>query len=98
MHLRQGSSLSNIRSGGIFALVPLLALLAAMSADAATASTSYTYDLVGRVTSALYDNGVCVVYAYDVNGNRTSQTNTVGGTPTSPIWGSGTWGCFLWTP
>ena len=62
------------------------------------ASAIYTYDQLGRLTTAFYDNGVCVAYAYDANGNRTSQINTLGGTPASPIWGSGVWGCFSWTP
>ncbi len=62
------------------------------------ASAIYTYDQVGRLTTALYDNGICVAYAYDANGNRTSQINTLAGAPASPIWGSGVWGCFLWTP
>jgi YD repeat-containing protein len=62
------------------------------------ASVSYTYDPVGRVTTALYDNGACVAYAYDASGNRTSQINTVSGTPGTPTWGSGVWGCFPWTP
>jgi YD repeat-containing protein len=61
------------------------------------ASALYTYDAVGRVTSALYDNGTCVAYLYDANGNRTSQNTTLSGTPVSPVWGSGVWGCFAWT-
>jgi uncharacterized protein RhaS with RHS repeats len=64
----------------------------------AHASVSYGYDALGRVTTALYDNGLCIVYAYDANGNRTSQTNTISSTPESPVWGTGTWGCFIWTP
>jgi YD repeat-containing protein len=71
---------------------------AALVPTGSIASAIYTYDQVGRLTTALYDNGVCVAYAYDANGNRTSQINTLGGTPASPIWGSGVWGCFSWTP
>lgn len=71
-------------------------LLASVSADAATQAILYTYDFNGRVTSALYDNGVCVVYTYDANGNRTARTvNTFTGTPT---WGAMGWGCAKWTP
>lgn len=81
-----------------YAAISLLASMGVMSADAATASASYTYDQVGRVTTALYDNGVCVAYVYDANGNRTSQTNSISGAPESPAWGSGVWGCFPWTP
>jgi len=61
------------------------------------ASVSYTYDPAGRVTTAVYDNGTCVAYAYDAAGNRTSQINTVSGAPVTPAWGTGTWGCFVWT-
>lgn len=62
------------------------------------ASGSYTYDGVGRLTTALYDNGTCVAYSYDATGNRTAQTITApSGAPQTPNWGSGTWGCFSWT-
>jgi YD repeat-containing protein len=54
----------------------------------------YSYDKVGRLTIALYDNGTCQVYAYDANGNRTSQTNT----NATAVWGTGIYGCFSWTP
>jgi YD repeat-containing protein len=76
----------------------LLTSLSAVSAAAETASVTYTYDLLGRVTTALYDNGTCVAYTYDANGNRTAKSFTNSGTPASPIWGSGVWGCFPWTP
>jgi YD repeat-containing protein len=59
------------------------------------ASTSYTYDELGRLTTAVYDNGLCVAYAYDATGNRTSQSNA--SASSAPTWGSGVWGCFLWT-
>jgi hypothetical protein len=61
------------------------------------ASAMYTYDQLGRLSTALYDNGLCVAYLYDASGNRTSQTNTLGGLPVTPTWGSGVWGCFSWT-
>jgi hypothetical protein len=41
-------------------------------ASAAAASTVYTYDQLGRLTTAAYDNGLCIAYSYDANGNRTS--------------------------
>jgi hypothetical protein len=38
-----------------------------------------------------YDTGVCIIYTYDLNGNRLSETTTVtAGSIT------GTWGCFVW--
>jgi YD repeat-containing protein len=76
----------------------VLALLAGTIPNARGASVSYTYDRVGRVTTAVYDNGTCIAYAYDAAGNRTSQITTVSGTPEMPTWGSGAWGCFVWTP
>lgn len=71
-----------------------LVLLAALVADASAAGVSYTYDQLGRVTTAIYDNGLCVAYGYDAAGNRTTQTNA---SPGSPAWGSGAYGCFSWT-
>ena len=76
----------------------LLFAFAALMPSGSIASAIYTYDQIGRLTTALYDNGVCVAYAYDANGNRTSQINTLAGAPASPIWSSGVWGCFPWTP
>lgn len=64
----------------------------------ADSSSEFTYDPVGRVTTALYDNGLCVAYGYDANGNRTSQTNTISAAPELPTWGTGVLGCFKWTP
>jgi YD repeat-containing protein len=48
---------------------------------AANGSVTYSYDALGRVTSASYDTGVIVYYTYDANGNRTQQVinvNTAG--------------------
>jgi len=80
------------------AVLALALFVAAIPVKTGASSVTYTYDLLGRVTTAVYDNGLCVAYAYDANGNRTSQTNTMSGGPGSPIWGSGVWGCFVWTP
>lgn len=66
--------------------------------SANAAAVSYGYDALGRLTTALYDNGLCIVYAYDASGNRTSQNNTSGSAPESPVWGTGVWGCAKWTP
>jgi len=74
----------------------LLALLAMHPASAANGSVAYTYDALGRVTTASYDTGVCVIYTYDANGNRLSQTVNVN-TGNAPTWGTGVWGCFQWT-
>jgi len=45
--------------------------LIAIGLDARAGTTSYTYDALGRVTSAAYPNGACVTYSYDAAGNRT---------------------------
>jgi len=70
----------------------------AISSSAFAAAVTYTYDQVGRVTTALYDNNLCIAYSYDANGNRTARVNTVAGPPETAVWGSGVWGCFKWTP
>jgi len=42
-------------------------------------------------------SSLCISITYDKNGNRVSQT--VGNVTTSTtIWGSGTYGCFVWKP
>lgn len=61
------------------------------------ASSSYIYDAAGRLTIARYDNGACIAYAYDANGNRTSVA-TLAATPPAPTWGTAIWGCILWSP
>jgi YD repeat-containing protein len=81
----------------IFGLA-LLGVSITTTAYAANGSVAYTYDSLGRIITTLYDTGICIVYAYDANGNRTSQTINVGGTPTTSTWGSGVWGCFNWSP
>lgn len=74
-----------------------LAAAGAMIPGSANSSASYGYDQLGRLNSALYDNGLCVAYVYDASGNRTSQTNTINDAPEDPVWGTGSWGCFKWT-
>lgn len=63
----------------------------------AYASVSYSYAPAGRLTSALYDTGMCILYTYDASGNRTNQTAALH-VQATPVWGSATWGCFKWTP
>jgi YD repeat-containing protein len=72
----------------------LVVLGSLVPAGHVNASTSYTYDQLGRLATAHYDNGICVAYRYDANGNRTQSIAAASG----PTWGSGLWGCFLWTP
>jgi YD repeat-containing protein len=79
-----------------------LALTAASTfADAANGGVVYTYDALGRVTSASYDTGVIIMYTYDANGNRFSQainvnTATLTWTATSAPCTSNCWGTGLW--
>ncbi len=78
-------------------LVLLVSSIAYFYPNAAEASTSYLYDPTGRLTTVIYDNGVCVTYSYDADGNRTSSkvaTNAA----ISLTWGAGLWGCTTWTP
>jgi YD repeat-containing protein len=79
--------------GGMTLAVLVLSTL--LVSNASGLGVTYTYDQVGRVAAAIYDNGLCVAYTYDAAGNRTSQTNA---TTSAPTWGSGVWGCFNWTP
>jgi uncharacterized protein RhaS with RHS repeats len=60
-------------------------------AYAATGSVAYTYDALGRVTTASYDTNVCIVYSYDANGNRLSEAINV-----TTAGATGVWGCFNW--
>lgn len=60
-------------------------------AQAANGSVAYTYDALGRVTTASYDTGVCIIYTYDPNGNRLSETINV-----TAAGATGVWGCFNW--
>ena len=82
-------------------LVLCISFLVAGSAFAANGSVVYTYDALGRITTASYDTGVIVIYTYDANGNRLTQvinvnsgnlTWTSTGTPcTSNCWGAALW-------
>lgn len=71
------------------------AVVIGSAAQADTATTQYSYDANGRLTTALYDNGLCIQYSYDTNGNRTAVQTSTPTTP--PRWGSDSWGCFIWS-
>ena len=78
--------------------ITLAALLLGSSVRAPTFAANgavvYTYDALGRVTTASYDTGVIVIYTYDANGNRLSQVINVNSS--SGTWGSFNWGAALW--
>lgn len=63
----------------------LAALVFALSLSeptfAANGSVVYTYDALGRVTSASYDTNVIIAYTYDANGNRLSQLVNINTAP-----------------
>ncbi len=79
------------RGAGLALIATLLSSAADNAATAQNGSVAYTYDALGRVTTASYDTGVCIAYAYDANGNRLSEKILVI-SPTS----TGVWGCFNW--
>jgi YD repeat-containing protein len=83
-----------IHFGYRFLLTIAVALIGVSSGEA-DASVLYTYDSVGRIATALYDNGACVTYSYDAFGNQTARTVVVNGV--SPVWGSGAFACFPWS-
>jgi len=72
-------------------VIVLLGTLHVAPALAVNGSVIYTYDALGRVSTASYDTGVCIIYTYDAAGNRTAQTFRVSGTGST-----GVWGCFNW--
>jgi YD repeat-containing protein len=52
----------------------------ALSKDAFAQDVTYTYDALGRISTATYPNGATITYSYDPAGNRT-QVVQVAGTP-----------------
>lgn len=62
--------------------------VAFLTALCCSAATTFTYDALGRLTTATYGSGTTITYAYDAAGNRTSvvvpgppQIMVVSGTP-----------------
>lgn len=82
-----------VRASIILVFLTMLALLPIP----VVASVIFTYDELDRLTTAAYDNGLCISYFYDANGNRTA-INSITSTPQPPTWGAANWGCFSWTP
>lgn len=52
------------------------AVLTLLSGVIQAGSVAYTYDTLGRLSTATYGNGVVITYVYDATGNRTSYTVT----------------------
>jgi uncharacterized protein RhaS with RHS repeats len=85
----------------IACVLAALATGALTSANAANGSVAYSYDALGRVSTASYDTGVCIVYKYDAAGNRLSETITIAVSGTTGVWGCFNWnvsGGALWGP
>ncbi len=51
-------------------------LLGSLYTMAFAATVSYSYDALGRVTLAVYSNGITIAYSYDNAGNRTVRIVT----------------------
>jgi YD repeat-containing protein len=72
------------------------ALVTCLFSEGVQAATTYLYDPQGRLTAIIYDNGNCVAYSYDADGNRTSSRVAINAAG-SLTWGSGLWGCRSWS-
>jgi YD repeat-containing protein len=75
--------------GRATAIAAVVALLSAWP-PAPAAAESYTYDAIGRLTAATYDNGGSIHYIYDANGNILSivaslATSGVEESPDAPL-------------
>lgn len=58
-----------------FVLAPMAAASIALGSAAAAPTTQYSYDALGRLVSAIGEDGKKVVYTYDAVGNRTRLSN-----------------------
>jgi YD repeat-containing protein len=65
-----------------FWIVPALVYVALI--PIAHAGVTYTYDTLGRLSLATYDNGKTITYTYDPAGNRT-QVATANSAPRGAI-------------
>jgi YD repeat-containing protein len=84
-----------MRPGKAALIIATVTLLGASSPS----TMQYTYDPVGRFATAVNAAvEICTAYTYDANGNRTAQTTTNVTAPLTSVWGTGTWGCALWSP
>jgi hypothetical protein len=91
--------LPNLRRTGIVLMGAVLALFP----SAVRAETPVPPELLlpvdaqiaAAITNLLASSSYCVNYTYDQNGNRTARTSAqIQAAPV--VWGSGTYGCFVW--
>jgi len=92
-----------------FPLMCAIGLSTLQPARAANGSITYTYDALGRVSTASYGTGVIVLYSYDKAGNPTTTSLNVNtatltwtSTPAPPscasnCWGGANWGILKWS-
>jgi len=78
-------------------LLMLLSWLILFFQSSASASDHYGYDLLGQIATVRYENGLCVIYTYDKNGNIVRQIGNAAPTETAVLWGSDTWPDFAWS-
>jgi hypothetical protein len=88
----------NLRLLIIVSITTLLGMWAIEATLAANGSVAYTYDALGRIATASYDTGACVIFVYDANGNRLSETVLVSGSGSGGVWGCFNWGQRNWGP
>jgi hypothetical protein len=77
----------------------VIALSGLQMALAVPAHASSLMVLGGSMSASLMmfiNPNLCITYSYDLNGNRTAQTNATYGTP-GTTWGSAVYACFDWT-
>jgi len=61
-----------------WSLLLAIGVAAVWAGQASAQSVSYSYDAMGRLTGASYNNGSTITYAYDAAGNRTSVVTNTG--------------------
>lgn len=86
------------RSRFILVGAVLIGMMTADVALSANGSVVYTYDALGRLISASYDTGVCILYSYDANGNRLSEKILVTSSSSTGVWGCFNWNNAKWGP
>lgn len=72
-----------------------LAVLGLIVPGGAEGGAIYGYDPAGRLTTVLYENGLCALYVYDASGNRLLQISS-GAVANPATWGTAVWGTATW--